>query len=235
METQLNNVDVLVLGNNPVAKSIMRVLEKYPDLTLFMENNIGPILPDLIVLTDHDPYKAVSVINQLPKKYKDIKKVYIAQYISTIPVGLMLRASVLNIITTDVTGKELHEAFLEVGRTPAQDISNKFMLNFISKYYGFLLANGLSLSEAVALGAKVRGYPYKSLLGLSTRRFNTLCFSAQQKLGLSTKQLYSVDSIVKYGCVYPGPRYKKYIIPSYRRHAKGYFLLPQVYESDGEK
>lgn len=235
METRLNNVDVLVLGDNPVARSVMRVLEKYPDLTLFMENNIEPNIPDLIVLTDHDPYKAVKVINNLPKEYENVKKVYIAQHLSTIPVGLMLRANVLNMLTTDITGKELHDAFLEVGVTPVQDISNRYMLKFISKYYGFLLSNGLSLSEAVALGAKVRGYPYKSLLGMSTRRFNTLCFSAMQKLGLTTKQLYSVGAIIKYGGVYPGLRYKHYVIPGYRKHSKGYFLLPQVYESDDVK
>lgn len=231
MDNPSNNVDILFYQDDVLSRSLHRVLSKYSDLTLFTRKDVGEIIPDLIIFTENDPYLCVSDIRGIPDAYKDVKCVYVRSDVSEIPLGIMTKAGVLNLFTTDISGDVIHKALLEIGITPAYTINRKFITKFLNKYYSFLLKQGITFQESVVLGAKVRGYPWhaiENMLRMSRMRFFVEYASAIKKLQLTTRKRKTIDSIIRYGCVTPGPKYKHYNIPKYLRHKPGYYLLPQI-------
>ena len=70
----MKNVDVLLWEDNPLTRSLVRVLNKYPDLTLFNQNQvITGFYPDIIVITADDPYtglkQRLDALSRFPESY----------------------------------------------------------------------------------------------------------------------------------------------------------------------
>ncbi len=226
-----SNVDVLIYQNDPIALSLLRVLQKYGDITIFTRQDIGDIIPDIIIFTENDPYRCVDTVRGIPMAYRGSKLVYMRKMFDSVTLGLMQYIGILNLLSTDLHDYELHRCLKIIGLAPVSEMTKKKVTKFYNKYYGFLRTKGLTFKQSMVLGARVRGYSWRKLsamLGMTAMRFGLECNAAKKALGLNSKTSRTLDSIIKYGGITQEGPYKLYSIPKSRRHKSGYYLLPHI-------
>lgn len=228
------NVDVLLYQNDPLTLSLTRVLQKYPDLTLFTLDSIGDIVPDIIIFTETDPYRCVQQVREVPVAHRCSKFVYMRKYFDCVTIGLMQYIGIINLLSTELKPHEIHSCLKTIGVAPVSEMSRKKVTKFYNKYYGYMLRDGITFKQHMVLGARVRGYSWRkthALLGMNHMRFNLEVNLARKILGLSTKDTRSIANALKYGGIVVEDRFRHYRIPANARYKHGYYLLPRIEEA----
>ena len=226
-------VDVLLYNQDPVALSIRRVLAKYPDITLYWQDELQGIIPNLIIFTKTDPYKAVKDYWEASRRFPYVNTAYVRSRVDTPALGTAFIMGINNFISCDTNGEELYRFIHAASSAAKPKFSTKFRTKFLNRRYAHMLKNGISFKEACILGAKIRGYSTRELcriFHMSPCNMNYLCNAAYKLLGLNAYDRRSIANILKYGCILPEPKVNIYRIKNTHKVSPYYYHLPRFFE-----
>lgn len=228
----MRNIDVLLWEDNITARSISRVLDKYPDITLFTQNSLfDGFFPDLIILTHPDPYSGLNQRLDALIKYPGTPIMYIRDSLDIVALSALFLSGIEYLISGDSTGEEIHRCIVVAGNTAKDQWSQKQRTRFLNQKYATISGEKLSCRELAVVGGLVRAYKREKLamlLGITLTDVNIMCYSSCKKLGIRTRDLHSVKFIKRFGSLESSVTTKKYNIKTVRKRP-GYFVIPKLW------
>lgn len=227
----MKNVDVLLWEDNPLTRSLVRVLNKYPDLTLFNQNQvITGFYPDIIVITADDPYtglkQRLDALSRFPESYV----VYLRQRFDSVALSALFLGGYNTLISTDITGAELHKLLIVLGESAAYKLTTNYKSMFLNKQFSRENNTGLTNRELAVIGGIVRAYQPKRLavlLNMSEVDIQYIISSICEKLNVGRHELTSTAMIMRYGSLLDVVKAKKYIIKVVRKKPN-YYVIPKL-------
>lgn len=229
----MRNVDVLFWEDGINQRTLVRVLEKYPDLTLFSRKCTFPgFLPDLVVLTYDDPYTGLEKRIEALAEYPGTPILYVRKFFDHIALAALFSVGIEYLVDTSVDSQLLHRFIVEAADTAKYVMTAKKRYTYLQRYYSWLNPTQLSFKELAILGGTVRGincYKLGNLLEISPVDVNYILTTICGKLHTSRKDLVSVAMLKEYGSIIPAPKYKSYKMRKMRK-TPTYYALPQIWE-----
>ena len=224
------NIDILLYGSNEITLFLSRVLKKYISLSLYNTSSIGEILPDIIILSEQNPYLGLSEYNTLSSKYTNAKFVYIRETYDITALGCLFCYGIDFFLTTDMSSEHIVHCLNQVFLSPKTYISGKYRTQFLNANYNKTI---FSVKELIVLGGKLRGISTRKLsklFNIGEKNINFLLSKAYAKLGQNGSSVQNIDNIIKFASIQPIEKTKRYNIPKTRKHRYDYFIIPRVYD-----
>lgn len=228
----MRNVDILLWEDNPTTRSLVRVLNKYPDLTLFGQNQvIDGFYPDIVVITADDPYSGLNQRLDALIRFPGCTMVYLRSFYDSVAMSALFLGGFTNLLTTDLSGRELHKILCTIGETATSTITTNYKSMFLNKQFSREKKNGLTNRELAVLGGLVRAYqPAKlaNLLNTTEADIGYTISAICSKLQIRRKNLASVDMLKKYGSIGDIVRVRRYKIKVVRKKPS-YYVIPKLF------
>ena len=228
----MKNIDVLLWGRTILTTTLVRVLKKYPDITVFTKENLYPgIQPDLVILTADDPFLCLEDRITVQQEFPEAPIVCIQDTFDIVALGCLFTAGIEYLITADILPDQLHKIIQVAGFTAKQCITKKQRTRILNKQFRELNNTGLTFKELAVLGGSVRAISAKKLamlLDMSPVDVNYTVSTICKKLGINRRDLTTPYMIRRYGSIKEPVPYKKYVIRAVRKKPS-YYVIPRMY------
>lgn len=230
----LQNIDILLIGDNPTILAASRVLKKYTEVSIFREENLYGIIPDVVIISEEDPYLGLSLYKSITAKYDSSTILYIKEYYDITSLSCLFEAGVKYLVTSDISGIELLSVLKTIARYPKSSLTLRYRTKFLNKNYMPEDIKNLSARELLMLGARLRGYSFKKIckmLGISRRNVNRLVFDAYKKLGIKGKDKKNIKKLIRFTAINKTLKSRQYRINKTLKRPD-YYIIPRVTDYD---
>ena len=231
----MRNVDILLWEDNPTTRSLVRVLNKYPDLTLFSQKRvIQGFYPDIVVITAEDPYMGLNQRLEALSRFPCSTLVYIRDFYDSVAVSALFLGGFTNLLTTDLKGDALHQIFITIGETAFCTITTNYKSMFLKKQFSRENNDILTCRELAVLGGLVRAHQPNKLAKLLNTTEADIGYTISDicsKLHIRRKNLASVSMLMKYGSIGSIVKLKTYKIKVVRKKPS-YYVIPKLFTDE---